>query len=161
MGSPGEQGKGAFVSKLLVVVACALALSGCASSGHYAAPEDPRQDVLETERAFARTMADRDFGAFSAFISDETVFLGGESPLRGKDAVTAFWARYFEGPEPPFSWEPRTVEVLPSGALAMSTGPVYTPDGQHVADFTSVWRREKPGTWRIVFDKGNVVCGTP
>ena len=27
-----------------------------------------------------------------------------------------------------------------------------------VATFTSVWRLEAPGTWRIVFDKGNDVC---
>ena len=30
--------------------------------------------------------------------------------------------------------------------------------GKPVATFTSIWRLEAPGTWRIVFDKGNDVC---
>ena len=30
--------------------------------------------------------------------------------------------------------------------------------GKLIATFTSVWRQESPGVWRIVFDKGNEVC---
>ncbi|HPA52918.1 MAG TPA: DUF4440 domain-containing protein, partial [Thermoanaerobaculia bacterium] len=58
----------------------------------------------------------------------------------------------------PFSWEPALVEVLDSGTLALSTGPVRDPAGKETGTFTSIWRREGPGTWRIVFDKGNPVC---
>ena len=60
--------------------------------------------------------------------------------------------------EAPFRWEPAQVEVLDSGALALSSGPVFDPAGTEVATFTSVWRRESPGVWRIVFDKGNAAC---
>jgi hypothetical protein len=35
---------------------------------------------------------------------------------------------------------------------------VYDPGGKLVATFTSIWRLEAPGVWRIVFDKGNDVC---
>jgi ketosteroid isomerase-like protein len=40
----------------------------------------------------------------------------------------------------------------------LSSGPVYAPDGRCVATFTSIWRRESRGRWRIVFDKGAPVC---
>ena len=119
---------------------------------------DLRQQVDEVERAFAQTMADRDHEAFKSFLSDETVFFSGPLVLRGSAEVAARWQAFFEGPDAPFSWEPEMVEVLDSGTLALSTGPVRAPDGTLVSTFTSIWRQEEPGVWRIVFDKGNPVC---
>jgi ketosteroid isomerase-like protein len=112
------------------------------------------QQVADTERAFARTMADRDHAAFSSFLSEETVFFTGPKPLRGKAAVAAAWKRFYEPAKAPFSWAPEQVQVLDSGTLAISSGPVFDPQGKKVATFTSIWRLEGPGVWRIVFDKG-------
>jgi ketosteroid isomerase-like protein len=114
--------------------------------------------VLATERAFAKTMADRNQPQFSRFISKEAVFFSGENPLRGKSKIVDGWLKYFKAPQAPFSWEPAQVEVLESGNLALSTGPVRDPSGKLIGTFTSIWRREAPDTWRIVFDKGNDVC---
>ena len=119
-----------------------------------------QREVADTERAFARTMAERDHVAFTRFLSDEAVFFSGQggAPLRGKREVAERWARFYEKPQAPFSWEPDQVEVLDSGNLALSSGPVRDPQGKVFARFTSIWRREAPGTWRIVFDKGSEVC---
>lgn len=130
-------------------------------SANAAGVVDLKQQVIETERAFARTMADRDFAAFSSFISAEAVFFSSEKPLRGKEEVVGWWKRFFEKPEAPFSWEPESVEVLDSGTLALSTGPVHDAKGKFTGTFTSVWRLEAPGKWRIVFDKGNPVREKP
>ena len=141
-----------------------LALAGCtAMSLTPSAPAKPdpsaaREQVMATERAFARTMADRDLQAFSGFLSEEAVFFSGPTPLRGKVAVTDFWSRFYDGPQAPFSWEPDEVEVLDSGTLALSSGPVKDPAGTVFARFTSIWRLEAPGQWRIVFDRGNPVA---
>ena len=86
-----------------------------------------QQQVFKTENAFAKAMATRDFRAFESFLSQEAVFFSGPVPLRGKAAVAAFWKQFFEKPEAPFSWEPERVEVLESGTLALSTGPVRDP----------------------------------
>ena len=86
-------------------------------------------------------------------------FFSGEKALRGAEAVAAHWKRFYEGKEAPFSWDPAQVEVLDSGTLALSTGPVRDPDGKVSGTFTSIWRREAPGKWRIVFDRGCPVCG--
>jgi ketosteroid isomerase-like protein len=120
-----------------------------------------REDVLETERAFARTMATRDRAAFAAFLADDAIFFAADTPLRGKQAVAAAWAGYFDGAEAPFAWEPEQVEVLDSGDLALTSGPVYDPRGTRIATFSSVWRRQADGAWRIVFDKGAAVCADP
>lgn len=120
-----------------------------------------QQQVIDTERAFAGTMAARDHAAFTTFLSDETIFFSGEKPLHGREQVAAYWKRYFEAADAPFSWEPERVEVLDSGTLALSTGPVHDPEGKLIGTFTSIWRLESPRTWRIVFDKGNDVCENP
>ena len=120
--------------------------------------EDLRHQVAETERAFAKTMADRDFEAFVSFLSEETVFFSGSNALTGKQQVADAWKGYYETPAAPFSWEPAQVVVLESGTLALSTGPVSNAGGQPVATFTSIWRLEESGDWRIIFDKGCEVC---
>jgi ketosteroid isomerase-like protein len=131
-------------------------LTACATRPP-ASPSLPQQ-VAETERAFARTMADRDYAAFASFLSDEAVFRSGPQTLRGKAQVAEAWKRFFEKPEAPFSWAPDQVEVLPSGTLALTSGPVHDPQGRLIGTFTSIWRREPSGAWRIVFDQGNEVC---
>ena len=142
----------------IFVLAVLCILSACASTGGPAGTVDLRQQVMDTERAFARTMADRDYAAFTTFLADETIFFSGAEPLRGRQAVADAWKRYYEKPAPPFSWTPERVEVLDSGTLALSTGPVYDASGKLIATFNSIWRLEAPGKWRIIFDKGSAVC---
>lgn len=119
------------------------------------------RQVREAEIAFAKTMADRDHDAFASHVADEAVFFSGQSVLRGRAAVAAGWAGFFEGSRAPFSWEPEEVEVLDSGTLALSTGPVFDPAGNSVGTFISTWRRGTDGVWRVVFDKGCPPCEAP
>ncbi|MFO1312757.1 MAG: nuclear transport factor 2 family protein [Burkholderiales bacterium] len=143
--------------RLLLSLLCA-ALAACAAPMPKPTQADLTRQVADTERAFAKTMADRDHAAFAMFLSEEAVFFTGPAPLRGKGAVAAGWKRFYEAPQAPFSWRPETVEVLDSGTLALSSGPVFDPAGKKIATFTSIWRQETPGVWRIVFDKGNPEC---
>jgi hypothetical protein len=46
------------------------------------------------------------------------------------------------------------VEVLDSGTLALTSGPVFDPAGKRIGTFNSVWRRETDGAWKIVLDNG-------
>ena len=142
--------------RLMTAFACA-ALGACATSPRTNVDEAKAQ-VFATERAFAKTMVDRDYMAFTSFLSEDAVFFSGPEPRRGKQAVADGWKRFYDKPQPPFSWEPEKVEVLDSGTLALSSGPVRDPSGKLIATFTSIWRLEAPGTWRIVFDKGNDAC---
>jgi ketosteroid isomerase-like protein len=99
-------------------------------------------------------MAQRDLAAFGSHVADEALFFGRRGPLRGKTAVVEAWKSFFEGPTAPFSWEPETAEVLDSGTLGITSGPVYDPQGKRVGTFNSIWRREADGRWRVIFDKG-------
>ncbi|MBX3605488.1 MAG: nuclear transport factor 2 family protein [Piscinibacter sp.] len=131
------------------------ALSAALQPAQAAPPDDLRAQVEATERAFARSMAQRDHAAFVALLSEQAVFYAPNRVLRGRAEVAAAWKAFFDGPAAPFSWEPDQVDVLADGTLAHSSGPVRDPDGRLVARFNSVWRQEAPGVWRIVFDKGS------
>ena len=139
---------------ICLVLALSLNLFSCSSpsseqSGNAASEVEAR------EIAFAKTMADRDFDTFLTFISPEAVFFNGNEPLRGHEAISQAWGPFFEEEAAPFSWHPDVVEVLESGHLALSSGPVRTPSGEIAGRFNSIWRKDKDGQWRVIFDKGS------
>jgi ketosteroid isomerase-like protein len=164
---------------LLTIAAAASLLAGCASSpgvrggsragavnraaGAGAADTEvatATRQVAAAERAFAKSMADRNLDAFLGFLSPDAIFFNGSSVEHGPAEIAQVWAPYFAGPRAPFSWAPDHVEVLADGKLALSTGPMMQ-QGQVVGRFNSVWRLEAPNTWHIVFDKGEAVCSAP
>jgi ketosteroid isomerase-like protein len=175
-----EGGKVMYSQWMLPVVAAACLIGGCASSPRAHAPPQPPagkssqgplinpdaakaasaaavKQVIATEQAFAKTMADRDFNAFITFLSTDAIFFSGSAVMHGTAEVAVQWQPYFDGPKAPFAWKPDHVEVLASGNLALSTGPVYQ-QGKIVGRFNSIWRLEPDNAWRIVFDKGEAVC---
>ena len=147
-----------MMRSVLPVLAWAMISVACAAAAGEPGPEQLSQQVENTERAFAKTMADRDFEAFTSFLSPETIFFSGETALRGSAQVSEAWKPYFEEAAPPFSWEPEIIEVLDSGTLALSSGPVLDATGNRVGTFNSIWRLDESGDWKVIFDKGNKFC---
>ena len=135
------------------VVAAMLAGPGSGESN-----ADLKEQVRRAEAGFAKSMADRDHAAFVTYLAEDALFFGPSGAQRGKAAVAATWKPWFEGPDAPFAWEPAEVEVLDTGGLAMTSGPVHDPAGKRVGTFNSVWRREKDGAWKIVLDRGCPPC---
>jgi ketosteroid isomerase-like protein len=134
------------------LVVAAMLAAGIASA--QSTLESRREEVFAAERAFARTMAERDFAAFGRYVAADCVFFSGNTPLLGRDAVLAAWKSFFDGAQAPFSWEPDQVEVLASGELALSTGLVKDPAGAVAARFNTIWQRQPDGRWLVIFDKG-------
>jgi hypothetical protein len=52
-----------------------------------------KEQVIATERAFAKTTADRNQPQFSRFISAEAVFFSREDPLRGESKIVDGWLK--------------------------------------------------------------------
>ena len=138
--------------KLMALTFLAAALASAQSNAEL------KEQVRQTEIAFAKSMADRDPVAFASFLAKDTVFMSGARATHGPQAVAERWKGFFEGKQAPFSWAPEVVEVLESGTLAMSSGPVRDPSGKRTGTFNSVWRRESDGKWKIVLDNGCPAC---
>ena len=146
-----------LLSRSAVAIALLLGIGIGGGRAYAATNQELADQVRRSEMAFAKTMADRKIDAFGEFVSKEGLFFGGKLH-RGRDEVTAAWKKFFDGPAAPFSWEPETVEVLDSGTLALSSGPVHDPTGKLIGRFNSIWRLESDGKWRVIFDKGCDVC---
>jgi ketosteroid isomerase-like protein len=148
-----------MLNKLVVQAAVVISLLSLTPAQAQRGAASPVDEVRAAETAFAKSMADRNASAFASLIANEAVFFGGKGVLRGKTAVVADWKRFFDGPAAPFSWAPTEVEVLASGTLGYTSGPVHDPQGRRIGTFNSVWQRQADGSWKIVFDKG-CDCGT-
>jgi ketosteroid isomerase-like protein len=110
-------------------------------------------EVKASEIAFAKTMADRKLDQFADFVAEDAVF-NGRAPHIGKAAVVETWKTLFEGPQAPFSWGPDAVAPTADGRHAISTGLVRDPAGKVTGRFTSLWRKDADGHWRVVADQG-------
>ncbi len=118
-----------------------------------------KADVKAAEIAFAKTLADRRFDRFGDFVAEDAVFNGKAAQI-GKPAVLAAWKGLFEKPQAPFSWAPDAVAPTADGRYALSTGLVHDPEGKVAGRFTSIWRKDGDGKWRVVADQGvDVACG--
>lgn len=156
-----EAGVGPTATVFVIATAAGAAAVAGGTAAESADVASLANQVRSAEIAFAKTMAVRDHDAFASHVADEALFFSRKGVLRGKAAVAAGWKSFFEGEKAPFSWEPEVVDVLDSGTLALSSGPVRDPEGKQIGTFNSIWRRETDGRWRVVFDKGCPPCECP
>ena len=113
---------------------------------------DAVEDVRNAEIAFAKAFADRDSAKFFSWVAADAHFLGPKRVLNGKDEVMKVWSEYLKPETPPFSWAPERVVVNAAGDLGLSLGPVHGADGKHIGNYSSVWQRQKDGSWKVIFD---------
>ena len=124
-----------------------------------ASAADRTEEVRATEIAFAKAFAERDAKKFFSYLADDAQFLGGQKTMRGKQEVIAVWSEFFKSAVAPFRWEPDRVVTNAPGDLGFSSGPVFDEAGAQIGTFTSTWRRQPDGSWRILFDGGSA-CST-
>jgi ketosteroid isomerase-like protein len=141
-----------------LLVLCWAAVLVPSSLHAQATPAALKQQVFAAESTFAAKFAQRDTAGFAALVAPDAVFFGRNSVMRGRAEVMEGWRPLLTKSTPPFSWKPEVIEVAASGNLALSSGPVYDPEGHQFNTFNSIWRREPDGSWRVLFDKGCPVC---
>jgi ketosteroid isomerase-like protein len=139
-------------------IACIATLTACATG----APESAPESLLRAERAFAAMAAAQGVRAsfLANFADDGIAFEPG--PVRLRETWHARPA-----PADPLAlrlqWEPAAAAVAASGELGFTTGPftLSFADGARPPRhgiYTSVWRRDAAGPWKVVVDAG---VGTP
>ena len=140
-------------SRVLMMAAVVVALAPDSDAAQFDVPE--AQEGRAREVAFAKTMADRDFEAFLTFIAPDAVFFAGHRPQRGRTVIGDVRRSLFEGDGAPFSWGSDLVQVMDSGDVAFSSGPVTRPDGESTSQFNSIWLKADDEVWYVVLDKGS------
>ena len=59
--------------RVSMTVGCVALVAGCATAPSSATLDELRKQVTEAERAFARTMAERNFAAFTSFLAEDAI----------------------------------------------------------------------------------------
>jgi ketosteroid isomerase-like protein len=139
------------------LLACALSLSAFqAAAAALPSAADlaaAAAEVRAAEIAFASTMADRRLDRFAEFVAEDAVF-NGNKPHIGRAAVVQTWKGFFDGPQAPFSWAPDAVAASADGRFAVSTGLARDAAGKVISRFTTIWRKDGDGRWRVIVDQG-------
>jgi ketosteroid isomerase-like protein len=141
-----------------VATACAVALGACATP----APDTAVTSLIDAERAFAAMASEQGVRAsFLANFADDGIAFEPE-PVRLREV----WGARPAPADPKalrLQWAPAAAAVAASGDLGFTTGPFTLsfasgarPPSHGI--FTSVWRRDAAGNWKVVLDAG---VGTP
>jgi ketosteroid isomerase-like protein len=131
-----------------------LALEG----GGTASRDTALSTLVETERSFAKTCAEKGVRvSFLQFFAEDGIAFFPE-PTKYKEAVKGRPA-----PDPhavTLQWEPQAGDVAASGDLGYTTGPSIRTDNtekdkpKRYGQFFSVWKKQKDGTWKVAVDIG-------
>ena len=98
-------------------------------------------------------------GMLSCFADDSVSLAKEGTPVQGKAAIREALRKTFEVGV--LTWKPLRAEAARSGDLGYSYGTYEfkgTKDGKPVTDagkYTSVWKKQKDGQWKIIVDVGN------
>jgi ketosteroid isomerase-like protein len=113
---------------------------------------DAADEVRNVELAFAKAFAQQDAAKFFGYVADDATFLAARVTLVGKAEVVSRWTPFFSEKVAPFTWKPERVYVNGDGTIGLSTGPVFDKDGNQAGIYSSVWRKNANGEWKIIFD---------
>lgn len=143
---------------LLFVMVALLAGRSSASADAQANADMLRR--LEAE--FMKSAAEHGSAGYMAYYADDAVELpNGADALQGKDAIAKTMG-FLDQKDNHLSWTPVYAQMAASGDLGYTYGTyVFTTkdkSGKTVEDhgkYTSIWKKQKDGKWKVVLDMGN------
>lgn len=144
-----------FVALVLVIVATNLKpVSANQTTG--------AETLKKIEAAFMNAAAAKGSVGYMAYYADNAVELpNGASAIKGKDAIARTMG-FLDPPGNKLTWTPEFAEMSASGDLGYTYGTfLFTSkdkDGNPISEsgkYTSIWKKQKDGSWKVVLDMGN------
>jgi ketosteroid isomerase-like protein len=134
------------------------------SQSHDRTREATLNELVQTERAFARTSVEKGVReSFMQYFAEDGINFQ-PYPTRTRQALLKQPAQTGK-PSTILNWEPIYADVSRSGDLGYTTGP-YTlsensanPKAPQHGVFFSIWKKQLDGTWKVMLDSG-VQTGT-
>ena len=151
---------GAFVAAVCVLITGIVVLSGKVSS---ASPEKPTGDMLkQLEGEFMRAAAEKGSRGYMSYYADDAVEVPNGGPLiRGRVEIAKGMA-FLDDKNNQLLWTPVGADISASGDLGYTYGTFEfhskNKDGKVVVDYgkyTSIWKKQADGSWKVVLDMGN------
>ena len=135
------------------LVLATLALAACASN-RPSAELPSAAPIIAAERAFAADAAQRGWAAaFRSWAARDAITLSPD-PVNAQQNL----ARFEGDGETTLDWRPAYAGVALSGDFGFTTGPFQIRGREGiVGHYFTVWRRQRGGSWKWIFDAGTDV----
>jgi ketosteroid isomerase-like protein len=122
-----------------------------------------KEDVLiQADKDFAKAAAERGADGFLSFFADDgTILSKNGPPITGKDGLAAAFRQSWSQPGYSLQWTPLKAVMARSGEFGYTYGTYerkHMVDGKPVTEtgkYTTVWRRQRDGKWKVILDMGN------
>ena len=143
----------------LLKLAAIVLLVGCEYGVSKEDLEKAKSEIIQAERDFAEMAREQSIAAaFAEFADSAGVIRRGNKIIQGKEAIGEFYDTD-AWRESQLEWTPSFVDVAASADLGYTYGnSTYSwRDSlgnlhQHSGVFHTVWKKQKDGTWRFVWD---------
>jgi ketosteroid isomerase-like protein len=154
----------------LILAPLVLLLAFVAVAGHSVVAAPPR-DTADTLRAleaeFMKAAADRGSAGYMSYYADNAVEVPNGEPLIPGKANIAKTMAFLDDKNNHLTWTPVGADISASGDLGYTYGnyEFSTPgkDGKQVVQhgkYTSIWKKQRDKSWKVVLDMGNSTAGT-
>ena len=150
----------AFVTAVCVLVAGIFVLAGSLFS---TPPAKPTAEMLkQLEGEFMKAAADKGSRGYMSYYADDAVEVpNGAALIRGKVEI-AKGMGFLDDKNNQLLWTPVGADISASGDLGYTYGTFEfhskNKDGKVVVDYgkyTSIWKKQADGSWKVVLDMGN------
>ena len=134
-------------------------LFGLLAATLFAAKEDV---LIQADKDFCKATADRGADGFLSYFADgATILPKNGNPITGRAALTPVFQETWAQPGYSLQWVPLKAELAKSGELGYTYGTYERKrmvDGKPVTEtgkYTTVWRKQRDGKWKVILDMGN------
>jgi ketosteroid isomerase-like protein len=149
----------ALVAASVLAIVLGVARGACAQTD--ADRRAAEAAMLQADRDFNQAAVERNFERFLSFVADDATFESAEG--RGRESVKKAWAPFFAPDGPTITWTPAKAEALVGADVGYTVGRWQrsqmvngkTAKGQ--GQYLTVWRKQKDGSWKAVFDTGSSI----
>ena len=151
----------AFLS-LLAVALLAVFIAPISRPTVFASPATTADTLKQLEAEFMKAAADRGSQGYMSYYAEDSVELPNGGPIiRGKTNI-AQGMGFLDDKNNGLIWTPVGAEISASGDLGYTYGNYEfhskNKGGKVTVEYgkyTSIWKRQKNGSWKVVLDMGN------
>jgi ketosteroid isomerase-like protein len=118
--------------------------------------------LLQMEADFLKAATDRGSAGYMSYYAEDAVELpNGEALIKGKANIGKTMG-FLDDKNNHLTWKPEGADVSSSGDLGYTYGTfefsAVGKDGKPTVEhgkYTSIWKKQKDGSWKVVLDMGN------
>jgi ketosteroid isomerase-like protein len=123
--------------------------------------QGPAAALMEADKSFDRDTAARGLDGWMSWFAEDARIEGATDVIAGKPALREVYSKMFAQREFRIHWWPVSADISVDGTLGYTFGRAAISWRDEKGElqtresrYTTLWRRQKDGTYKVVFDMG-------